>query len=220
MCAQDNLESDYDDFITAFPDPVKVLQKQEMELAYEHPMLLRSLGKQNMTAKEIHSLFWDPDEEKYTKTIKTVYRHLEALETAGLVKEAGHRKPKDSRLTEKLYCRSAVVFFARDRDEIPKWWMSGEGKLLFKKLSDVSKEFFAIPNENIGTFQKLMIEFYSARTDVLEKFLLEISDNKEMTEILSGQGIDEIKFILGMVGLLGAMAKNPELLNSLQRIIP
>lgn len=220
MCAQENLESDYDDFITAFPDPVKVLQKQEMELAYEHTLLLTSLGKKNMTAKEIHSLFWDPDEEKYTKTIKTVYRYLEALETAGLVKEGGHRKPKDSRLTEKLYCRSAVVFFARDRDEIPKWWMSGEGKSLFKKLSDVSKEFFAIPDNDISVFQKLMIEFYSARTDVVERFLLEISDNKELTEILSGQGIDEIKFILGMVGLLGVLTKNPELMGSLQKIIP
>lgn len=220
MNAKEKKESDFDDFITAIPDPVKVLQKQEMELAYEHTLILTSLGKQNMTAKGIHSLFWDSDEEKYTKTIKTIYRYLEALETGGLVKEAGHRKPKVSRLTEKLYCRTAVVFFARDRDEIPKWWMSGEGKILFKKLSDVTKEFFEISEKDIPVFQKLMIEFYSARTEILEDFLLRISENKEMTELLSGQGIDEIKFIAGMVGLLGAIAKNPELLSSLQKLVP
>jgi hypothetical protein len=219
MNTQETKEIEYDDFVTAFPEPVKVLQKQEMELAYEHTSILLALGKQNMTAKGIHSLFWDADKEVHTKTIKTIYRYLETLENAGLVKEAGHRKPKDSRLTEKLYCRTAIVFFARDRDEVPKWWMSGEGKTLFKKLKDVAKEFFAIPDKDVQDFQKLMVEFYRARSEVLESLLLRISENKELTEILSGQGIDEIKFIAGMVGLMGAIVKNPEVIDALKKIL-
>jgi transposase len=219
MNAQNNLENDYDDFITAVPDPVKVLQKEEMELALEHSLILRALGKQNMTAKEIHFLFWDPDEEEYSKTIKTIYRYLEALETEGLVKEAGHRKPKNSRLTEKLYCRTAIVFFARDRDEIPKWWTSAEGKSLFNKLGEVMKEYFALSNKDAKSLQKLLIEFYSTRSDILEQFLFNISENKELTELVRGHGIYEIKFIAGMIGFLGVIVKNHDLLTSLQNIL-
>ncbi|MHA2424797.1 MAG: hypothetical protein ACXAEF_08420, partial [Candidatus Thorarchaeota archaeon] len=96
---------DFEDFVTVKPELVLILTKDQMDLAMEHIGILKELVTKNLTVKEIHSLYWDSSKKEYSKTIKTIYRYMDSLEEEGLVKVAGHRKPTDSRMTEKLYCR-------------------------------------------------------------------------------------------------------------------
>ncbi|MFW9981829.1 MAG: hypothetical protein ACFFE3_07930, partial [Candidatus Thorarchaeota archaeon] len=112
------------DFITSGPMPVIMTNDEQMNLINENIEIIGALGtRQFMTVKQIHHLFLeDPKGPVYSKGLKTIYRHLENLEKAGLVKIAGHRKYPGSRQTEKLYCRTGKVFF-QERDATgSKWW--------------------------------------------------------------------------------------------------
>ena len=64
-----------------------------------------------MTTKEIHDLYIDDETKNHTYTIKTIYRYLEILEEIDLVKIGGHRITEGMRLAEKLYTRTANIFF-------------------------------------------------------------------------------------------------------------
>jgi DNA-binding transcriptional ArsR family regulator len=79
----------------------------------------------------------NPDGPVYSKSLKTVYRHLNILEKAGLVKIAGHRKYPGSRQTEKLCCRTATVFF-QEREAEEKWWETEEGKQNVTKIGELA----------------------------------------------------------------------------------
>ena len=68
----------YEDYITAKPEGFRLIGEERMRKAKEDKQLLAALAKSNMTVKEIHALYKLPD-GKYTKTLKTVYRHLDAF---------------------------------------------------------------------------------------------------------------------------------------------
>ncbi|MFW9851063.1 MAG: hypothetical protein ACFFF4_18205, partial [Candidatus Thorarchaeota archaeon] len=77
---------EYEDFVTGKPELVRILTQEQMDLATEHMDILKELVRKNLTVKEIHTLFWDSSKQEYSKTIKTIYRYMDALEETGLVK--------------------------------------------------------------------------------------------------------------------------------------
>jgi len=117
-----------DDFISEKPKIIQKFSSSIRPLLREHTIIVKGLGKHKfLSVKEIRNLYWNEKEKKHTKSMKTIYRHMEILENANLVKVAGHRKPKDGRMTEKIYCRTATIYFLKDEednnadDEIPYW---------------------------------------------------------------------------------------------------
>ncbi|MFW9990833.1 MAG: hypothetical protein ACFFD4_02115 [Candidatus Odinarchaeota archaeon] len=209
----------YEDFITSVADPVKVISEKEGKLAREHPKILVTLGRKNMTVKEIHNLFWDSEEKKHTKTIKTIYRYLDALEEADLVKVAGHRKPVDSRMTEKLYCRTAIVFFDESQAKEPGWWTTEEGEKQVQKLTTVAQKFFGIAEEKDSAFQELLRDYFGERTRLTNELLMKMAKEDALAEIFRGHGIDDIKFFIGTIGELVVFLKQPDLLEQLKQLI-
>jgi Fe2+ or Zn2+ uptake regulation protein len=121
-------------FIEDKPNLIKDIKVETKQLLRDHKLIFHGLMQNpNLSAKDIHELYWDPAEHKYTKSMKTVYRYLDLLEEAGLVKVSGHRKPVDSHMTEKLYCRTALLYYSK---EPVKWWELPEYKNQFDKETE------------------------------------------------------------------------------------
>jgi len=200
----------YQDFVTVTPELVKLLTQEQMDLAMEHMVILKALTKGNMTVKEIHALFIDSTNQSHTKTIKTIYRYMDTLEKAGLVIIAGHRKPIDSRMTEKLYCRSAVVFTLEEQDRGPKWYETPEGREDVQNTSQFVLQFFGVPREKLSDFESLLTTYYSTRDVTVSELLRKLAKDEELADTMVKIGIDEFKPIASFLGMLGVLLELPD----------
>ncbi len=209
----------HEDFITAPTDTMMFIRKEEMQLMDEYIEIIKALGGNNMTVKEVHSLYWNPERKEYNKTIKTVYRHLDALEKAGLVKVVGHRKPTNSRLTEKLYSRAAKVFFLEEKDRGPKWWETEEGKSQIEELAAVVWEYYDIEDEDTTKFKQLLKQYYDGWDSTVIDLFEKTQNNDVISDIFSKADINQIKSLSSFIGILGAFSKYPQLLESMLKEI-
>lgn len=209
----------YEDFITNPIEVMKFLGKDQMKLMDEYLDIMRALSQKPMTVKEIHSLSWDPKMKKHSKTVKTVYRHLDILEEAGLVKVAGHRKPANSRLTEKLYTRSAKVFFLEEKDRGPKWWETEQGEVELGLISSIVLEYFDVPEKNQSKFKELLKEYQEGWDSAVMDLFNKTQSNEVISDIFGEADINQIKSYAGFVGILGAFSKSPRLLEKFLKII-
>ena len=118
---------DYEEYIAYKPQTFKLLNNDQFELAKEHARILQALGeKGDMSVKEIHDLY-TTTKGKHTKTLKTIYRYMEILEEADIVQVAGYRKYANRRTTEKLYTRTAKIFFNKSNENKKEWLNTVEG---------------------------------------------------------------------------------------------
>ncbi len=210
---------EFEDFITSAPNTVMAIDDEQTELIGEHSQILIALLGKNMTVKEIHRLFLeDPEGPSYSKTLKTVYRHLDILEKSGLVKLAGHRKYEGSRQTEKLYCRAAQVYFQRDARG-PKWWETEEGRNRIQKTSELVAKFFALPDKSIKHFSSLLERHYAAWNQTVMKLFEETANNSELADIFKDVGLSDIKDLARIVGLMGVLLEEPKLMNEFRQLL-
>jgi hypothetical protein len=210
---------DYEDFVTVKPELVKILTKEQMDLALEHMDILRDLATKNLTVKEIHSLFWDSSKKEYTKTIKTIYRYMDTLEEKGLVKIAGHRKPADSRMTEKLYCRTAMVFTQEEEERGPSWYETDEGAVMVQDTARLILRFFDLPEDKMKELENLLVRYYSNRDVVVRELLQKLAKDESLTETMVKIGMREFKGIAGILGMLGVLRSLPEFQDEVKKTL-
>jgi hypothetical protein len=209
---------DYGDYITARPDPILFLTEEQEAVADEHGDIIKAMIGKNLTAKEVHALYFNPSKETYDKTIKTVYRHLEVLENAGLIMECGHRKPHDSRLTEKLFCRTANIFVLGEGKPKDKWWEKEKGQKTMQQLSVLVPELFEVEFKDISDFKKLMGEYFEQHDEIAMELWRKAPKNEAISQIFHEANLYEIKYLSNLVSMIGVMLRNPELCASFKRL--
>ena len=135
----DKQSLDFKDFISFDQAIILDINSEQRYLVTKYHTIIKGLRQRNLTVKEIHQLYWEPRENKPTKTLKTVYRYLDLLEEHNLVVIAGQRMTRGRRVTEKIYCLTAQYFHDSDLDL--KFWDTPDSELFAKKvgilLSDV-----------------------------------------------------------------------------------
>ena len=204
----------YEDFITEKPEGFRLISNEMILKAKEHSEILTALNKGNMTVKEIHKLYKLPD-GKYTKTLKTVYRHLDALEQLDLIKVAGHRKYEGARSLEKLYCRTAKVF-TDDRPKKKEWLTSEDGKQYLDSLTEV---LWLIRHgkgkrEELG---RLIKQFFVELQDNTNKMVTEISRDQRYSDLIENNSFDHIKSLLEIAPPIITLMDNPDLLDRIRK---
>jgi predicted AlkP superfamily phosphohydrolase/phosphomutase len=210
---------DFEDFVTVKPELVLILTKDQMDLAMEHIGILKELVTKNLTVKEIHSLYWDSSKKEYSKTIKTIYRYMDSLEEVGLVKVAGHRKPTDSRMTEKLYCRTAMVFTQKEEDRGPRWYETKKGKTDLRETSKLILRFFENPEEKVKDLENLLIRYYSTRDKTVGELLQKLATDETLAEMMVKIGMDEFKSMASLLGMLGVLLDLPDFQNLVNDVL-
>lgn len=106
----------FQDMVIYSPAIILDINPEQRYLINQHHAIVAGLRNGNLTVKEIHQLYWDPRENKPTKTLKTIYRYLDILEENGIVAVAGQRMTIGSRITEKVYCLTAEYFHDSELD--------------------------------------------------------------------------------------------------------
>lgn len=206
---------DYEDYITEKPEGFRLVGPEIFLKAKEHKDLLYALSKGNMTVKEIHETYRLPS-GKYTKTLKTVYRHLDALEEYDLIKVAGHRKYKGARSLEKLYCRTAKVF-SDDESKKKEWMQTEEGK----RYLDALAEILFTSRDRQGDFselRKLVDQFFLKQQDYSTQLIRNMSTDK-FSDIVETMSFDHIKVLLDIVPPIQAILDDEELVEKIRKAL-
>jgi Fe2+ or Zn2+ uptake regulation protein len=197
---------------------IKFLTGEQTKLAEEYVPIIKALRiNKHMTAKEIHDLYIDEETEKHQYTIKTIYRYLEKLEEADLVKISGHRITIGKRLTEQLYTRTANIFFKAKKDEVyPE--AAKKRKESLKKLYIVFQEIYDSPLISYKEFEELLQKRFDYEQEFNRSVVEKISENKVLTDLYSNMDIDIVNYINDLASSILVLIKKPELVKKIQNI--
>ncbi|MBK5115251.1 MAG: helix-turn-helix transcriptional regulator [Candidatus Heimdallarchaeota archaeon] len=208
----------YKDYLDYESPTIKFLDGEQTKLAEEQIIIIKALRiNKNMTAKEIHDLYIDEETKKHRYTIKTIYRYLEKLEEAGLVKISGHRMTEGKRLSEQLYTRTGNIFFKAKKEEVyPD--VKEKKKSFHKKIYTVLQEISDSPLIEFNDFENLLSQKSDLEQEFNKSVVEVISENKVLTELYSEMDIDEVNYINDLVSLLLVIIKKPELIKKIQKI--
>ena len=208
---------EYRDFISYQPEPVKYFSSEQLEQISNHKKLIGELRHKNMTAKEIHQLFYDAEEDKYSITLKTVYKRLEKLEKKGFITVSGHRMTEGSRQTEKLYSRTANVFFLDinvDKSEKDLQEMSEYANKLNIIISELLEK--QIVEENL--FNDFYLQFSTLQDEIMVEILEKTKTNEQIADIINGLEIKKLSELNNEVSALIIFLRHPEFLEKLQDV--
>jgi len=208
----------YKDFIEEKSEMVKFLDAEQTKLAAKFGPIIAALREnKHMTAKEIHDLYIDEETKKHTYTIKTIYRYLEKLEELDLVKNSGHRMIKGQRLPEKLYSRTADIFFKAEKKEIHPDIIEHQKKNL-QGVFTVLEQVEGKPDIDYKIFEEVMLKRMELQQKYNREVTTKIPKNKILTDFYSTLHIDTVNYISDMVSELLIFAKHPELFEKLMKL--
>ncbi len=206
------------DYITHKPEPIKFLTKKDMKIVDDHYEIIGALRKKSMTVKDIRELFYDRDKKEYSYTIKTIYRHIEKLQKYELVQEVGYRITKGTRLCEKLYSRTANLFFQEFIESESEWWNTEEGKKYAENLAIILGELFQVTKFDKYCYHDVFKQFYEQKYKVTVELLEKIKDNEKIANIYSNIHIDKVNKLNETITILVALLREPKLFEYLQHL--
>jgi Fe2+ or Zn2+ uptake regulation protein len=206
---------DYKDYIDFTPKVIKRINSQQYELVEKYMPIIRALREKPMTVKEIHDLYYNEKKGKHKYTIKTIYRYLDELEEEKLVTVAGHRVTEGSRVYEKLYTRTARIFF-KEIDEAYKKHKENYYQHLISQLHTVFSILYDKPASSSEKLEEILLPFFKGSHAKGEELMNEIENNPKLAEFYSELSIDDINSLNLHAGLLMAFIEQPEILEQLR----
>ena len=208
---------EYEDYIIDQPERFKLKHESVLTQAKEHQIILNALSEGNMTVKEIHDLYTLPD-GKHSKTLKTIYRYMDILEQLGLVKLAGHRKTKGKRSLEKLYCRTAKVFF-NDDDAHKETWLSTEaGQRFIGMLTSLIWQLHGKEGDT-EALKDAVIAYFKASQVQINKVIDKTMTDDKFADTMDKYTLYEIKGALTFVSHIQAMLDSQEALDEMKKLL-
>ncbi|MHA1355311.1 MAG: hypothetical protein ACTSR1_09090 [Candidatus Heimdallarchaeota archaeon] len=207
----------YKDFIEHEPEIVKFLDPKDTELANKHIRIIKALREKHMTVKEIHDLYIDQDTNKHTYTIKTIYRYLEKLEESNLIIVSGHRLTKGNRLPEKLYARTANIFFKSQEEKTTPEALE-KRKDMIKKIYGILSEVEDSPIIDFQAFEEIISMKLDLESKYVREVIEKVPDNKKLSKIFIGSDIGSVNYLNEFAADIILMIKHPELMEKIQKI--
>ena len=208
---------EYEDYIIDKPERFKLMHESVLVQAKEHQIILTALGEGNMTVKEVHDLYSLPD-GKHSKTLKTIYRYMDALEQLGLVKLAGHRKKKGKRSLEKLYCRTAKVFFNDDAAHKEAWLGTEDGQRFMDMLTKLIGQLHGKEGDT-DALKEAIIAYFRASQVQINKIIEKTMTDDDFADTMDKYTLSEIKGALTFVSHIQAMLDSQETMDEMKKIL-
>jgi len=206
------------DFIEYETEMVRFLDAEQTKIAAKFGPIIAALRENKyMTAKEIHDLYIDEDTNKHTYTIKTIYRYLEKLEEMDLVKIGGHRITEGLRLTEKLYTRTANIFFKAKKEEIHPEVLKHRKEDL-ERVFKVLKQVEGKPKIDFNLFEELLLKKMDLEQELNREITAKIPEDKILTELYSSLHIDSVNYISELAAMVLVITKHPEIFEKLSKM--
>ncbi|MFX0183196.1 MAG: hypothetical protein ACFE95_08980 [Candidatus Hodarchaeota archaeon] len=215
----DKESTDYCFFITYEPDNVKIVSKEQFDLIKEHYLIISALKDNMMSVKDIHNLYQDRKTGDYAYTLKTIYRHLDKLQKAGLVTAAGYREKIGSRSIEKVYSRTAKIFHPKlDEKELERW--ESENRDNYSQvLQTVLSELLNTSKPDKDAFNSLFKQFFILQYQTKQKLIAKAEKNSKFAESLSQIDITQLNAITDTISVINVFLQQPDLLNQMKRLL-
>ncbi|NHJ48897.1 MAG: ArsR family transcriptional regulator [Asgard group archaeon] len=211
-------DEEYRDIIDFEPPLLKIIRNEDdMKVLNEHRELIRALQGKNMTVLEIYDHFFDEKKNEAQYSRKTIYRHLEKLEQAGLVIVSGQRMTKGKRQTEKLYSRTAQIYMSKAALERDNWLDSKEGDIFTERTMYGLSEMLDMPKIDDKKFREFLYNFFELQNKSETDFFNVLEKSDHLAKIFRGIETNEFKYILTYIRLLYVIYNNPGLLESLRK---
>ena len=198
-------EEEVQEYIAYTPQRFQMLDGEIYQIAKEHGTIISALNEGNMSVKEIHNLYQIPGTKKHRKTLKTIYRYMDTLEKAGLVKIAGYRKYTKKRATEKLYCRTARVFFNRDNQQKEHWYTSPEGQEFVESVTQVIWSINEKPDEPPPELNDHITEYMMEGQKQANMIIEQITTDEKLASILDKHKLSRIQNLLDISSQIQAI---------------
>jgi predicted GNAT family acetyltransferase len=208
---------EYEDYIIDKPERFKLMPESVFSLAKEHGIIMDALARANLTVKEIHDLYSLPD-GKYSKTLKTIYRYMDILEQIGLVKLAGHRKTKGKRTLQKLYCRTAKVFFNDDDAHKEEWLQTDKGRRFIDMLTTLIGQLHGREGETEALRETVLAYFRSSQIHINEIIDKTMTDDR-FSDTMDKYDLNEIKAALTFVSHIQVMLDSQETIDEMNKLL-
>ncbi|NHJ49609.1 MAG: hypothetical protein FK733_17600 [Asgard group archaeon] len=219
MGKQEKKDIQKNDHITFTPKPVKLLTDDQIKLLNEHYNIIKALRGINLTAKDMLEIFYNKEKDEYEKDIRTIYRYIKILEKADLIIESGYRVAEGTRLVEKLYSRTANIFYAAYEEGRDNWWDTDEGKEWSLKLSIIFSELFDKPDLNHDDFYEIYKIFAEIQDKTIYDILNTAVESKKVEDVYSKLHIDKVNKLNYYVSIMTAFLKKPELVEMFLELI-
>ena len=208
---------EYEDYIVDKPERFKLMPESVFTHAKEHGIIFDALAKGNMTVKEIHDLYSLPD-GKHSKTLKTVYRYMDSLEQIGLVKLAGHRKTKGKRTLQKLYCRTAKVFFNDDAAHKEEWLRTEKGHRFIDMLTTLIGQLHGKEGDTDALREAVLAYFRASQVHINEIIDKTMTDDR-FSDTMDKYTLYEIRGALTFVSHIQAMLDSQETIDEMKKLL-
>ncbi len=219
MNEKKNKNTETEDYYSFKPKALKFLTKEQMKIVGDYYIIMQALRKKCMTAKDIHNLYYDKEKKEHGYTIKTIYRYIEKLEKIGLIKEAGYRITKGTRISEKIYCRSANLFYEEVEEGKQSWYELPEGKDFVKTLGILISELMENPDLDQNIFYEMFKDFALKKDKVILDVISKASKNPEIAELYAKLDIDYVNKLNIYLSFMITFMKEPEYLEKFLKLI-
>ncbi|MFQ5979154.1 MAG: hypothetical protein ACE5OZ_13595 [Candidatus Heimdallarchaeota archaeon] len=206
----------HEDYITSAPEPIKFMTMEEMYVARDFFYILRVLTATPKTAKEI---FEDIKEKGLKSKLKTIYRHLEKLHDAGLVMIAGHRSRKGRGSPEKLYQRTARIFYVGPKEKIAGTKMEESGKKGAEIAATFLKGLYQKEVKDEPAFSEAIWQFMQSQIQVVWELVENAKTNKNLEKTIYELDIATLGFLLDLTTSIASLLRHPELIEKFNRFL-
>lgn len=163
------------------------------EITEKLNLLLRTEGKEKrLSEKEIMDSL---------RSEKSMYRYMKTLEKAKIVKLSGQRVVIGQTAVEKLYSRTADIFYLAPRTS--KWWKGEKGRRIMNLVTQSIKLFYGIDNPNSDCLTELMARI----ADTTHNALFKSYDEKkqQLIELIYSAKDDEMDKALDALDIFEAI---------------
>jgi Fe2+ or Zn2+ uptake regulation protein len=205
------------DHITFKPRPVKLLSKSQIKLLDEYYQIIAALRGTNLSAKDMLELY--RKNGGYSKDIRTIYRYIKTLEKAELIAESGHRIIEGTRLVEKLYSRTANIFYGEYVEGKHNWWDKEAGKDWSLKLSTILGELFGKTDIDHEAFYEVFKIFAEIQDKTIYDILNKAVESKNVEDVYAELHIEKVNKINYYVSIMSAFLNKPELVEKFLAVL-
>ncbi len=219
-------EQEFFDIIHTQPKTIEFIsdpEKINLMLRNDLYPILALLRHGSFTVKEITELYSTyAGSRTKAKSEKTIYRYLRELKNGGLIDEVGQRVIKGQTATEKIWGRTAKVFFIqRKEDEDFKDKLCDENCIACRDdgihqdsqkgiaLLSLLKSIYPVENTRIN-FAKFMNSLESAIMKTFQTQLNSLTE-EELNQVAK-LPYSSINTILNISGVIGLMHDEPDFL--------
>ena len=189
-----------------------------IEVMREKPMTIKEITKKPNQRLKKEGEKKDLKEKDIIQTFrseKSMYRYMKDLEKAGLTTIVGNRVVFGKTAVEKLYARTAKIFYMAPRTL--EWWKTEHGKIVIEKTAKLLSLFYDAKEPDIQCLTNLIYRF----AEYNENRLFKIYEEKpeQLTEIIYSSRGEDIDKAMDLLDVMVAFLKAPEYEKELRKCL-